>query len=259
MSLKQIIGAIIPFSIGITLLNIVGCNSESVDSQDVRSSGIWAKMEVDGRGDGRSRVVVELNAGGRFGTNVVLSGGEYLEVVAAGVTKRMVEDNDILDIDYQAYIDSTVSETEFNIRFYRNDGENITNSRAFLPTSFEITQPLTNTSYGLEDNVILVWTPEVSNGSIRLFSSISCTSSEGGGITRSESNFIDDTGTYNFDISAANMFENGTTGLNTAQSCGMEFTLQRESFGNVDPAFGEGGSFKATQSREVGGLTINPQ
>lgn len=248
---------IIPILIASTLLGALGCSSESVDSEDVRTSGIWAKIDVDGRSDGRSRVVVELNVGGEFGTNVELSNNEYLEVEAAGVTKRMTEDTDFLDIDYQAYMDTTASETEFKIRFYRTDGENIVGSMGILANSFEITAPLVTSNFGLNETVNLVWTPEVQGGSIRFYSTISCTASDGGSTLSSESVYIDDTGIYDFDISLASLFQNGTTGLNTAQPCEMSFTLERESFGNIDLAFEEGGFFKLTQTREVENITLN--
>ncbi len=239
------------------LIGAAGCSSESVESEDIRTSGIWAKMEADGREDGRTRVVVELNVGGEFGTNVVLSGDEYLDAVAAGVTKRMAEDTDFLDIDYQTYMDTNASATEINIRFYRNDGENIVESRATLPTSFEITSPLSTASYGLNEVVALVWTPEIQDGSIRLFSSVICTNSDGGTTSSSSSETITDSGVFEYDISTSGLFTNGTTGLNTAQPCSMEFTLQREAFGNIDPAFDEGGRFKTTQTRKVDGVTLN--
>ena len=39
----------------------------------------------------------------------------------------------------------------------------------------------------------------------------------------------------------------------------MSFSLEREAFGSVDPAFSEGGTFKATQEREITNLTLNLQ
>lgn len=240
-----------------SLIWAIGCNSESVESEDIRTSGMWVKMEADGQADERTRVVVELNVGGEFGTNVVLSSGEYLEAVAAGVTKRMAEDTDFLDIDYQAYMDTNTSDTEVNIRFYRNSGENIVESRAILPTSFVITSPLSSEDYSLQETVVLAWTPEIQDGSTHFFSTITCINTEGETTSSSSSEYINDNGVYEYDISTSRLFANGTAGLNTAQPCTMAFTLQRKRFGNIDPRFGEGGTFKATQTRKVEGVTLH--
>ncbi len=124
----------LPLLIAISLIFVIGCG-ESTDSENIKTTGIWVKMKADARDDGRTRVVVELNVGGEFGTNVVLSGNEYLEVTALGVTKRMVKDTDLFDVDYQVYMDTNVSDTRFQVAFYRTTGENIVDSLICLPTA----------------------------------------------------------------------------------------------------------------------------
>jgi hypothetical protein len=241
-----------------SLAMVVGCG-ESTDSENINTAGMWVRMKADARADGRTRVVVELNVGGELGTNVVLSNGEYLEVTAAGETKLMVEDNDVLDVDYQAYMDTNESDTRFQIGFYRSNGENIVDSFVDLPTAFEITLPLLTDTYTLEDNVDIYWTPERNNQSIRLYSSVTCKNSDGNNIANGTSIFVDDNGMYSVDISSFEMFNDGTAGLDYSQPCSMSFSLEREAFGSVDPAFSEGGTFKATQEREITNLTLNLQ
>ncbi len=248
---------VIVTGLSLSLLSIIGCNSESVDSEDIKTSGIWAKMEVDAREDQRSRVVVELNVGGEFGTNVELSDGEYLEVEAGGVVKRLDEDTDILDIDYQAYMDIVESDTLFTIRFYRSNGENIVNSTGRLPTAFEITNPPSNTQFELSENVLLTWTPSRNGQSVHLYSGVTCTNTEGNRTTSATSFDIDDDGQYEYDISGNDLFTNGTTGLNTSALCDLNLRLERENAGMIDPAFDSGGEFKATQSRKTIGLSVN--
>ncbi len=241
----------------LSLLFLMGCNSESVDSEDVQTSGIWAKMEVDAREDQRSRVVVELNVGGEFGTNVELSDGEYLEVEAGGVIKRLDEDTDIFDIDYQAYMDIVESDTLFTVSFYRSNGENIVDSTARLPTSFVITSPLANTQFGLSENVLLTWSSRRNGQAIHLYSSVTCTNTEGNRTTSATSFDIDDDGQYEFDISSNNLFANGTNGLNTTALCDLNLKLEREGRGVIDSAFDSGGEFKIYQSRKTIGLSVN--
>ena len=237
-------------------VGIIGCNSESIDSEDVRTSGIWAMMKVEARDDGRSRVVVELNAGGELGTNVELTDSEYLEVEAAGIVKQMNKDDDLFDIDYQVYMDTVESDTLFRVSFYRSSGENIVNSTVRLPASFSITSPLDEAQFGLDENVSLVWTPERSDQNIQLDSFISCTTSDGNTTSTSQSISIADTGNYNYDISSNAEFGNGTVGLDVNAGCELTLTLVRQSSGAIDPAFDEGGSFKAYQTRKVSNLDI---
>ncbi len=242
---------------GLSLVLMTGCNSESVESEDIQTSGIWAKMEVNAREDQRSRVVVELNVGGEFGTNVELSDGEYLEVEAGGVVKRLDEDTDILDIDYQAYMDVVESDTLFTIRFYRSNGENIVNSTGRLPTTFDITNPQDNTQFGLSESVLLTWAPSRDGQSIHLYSGVTCTNTEGNRTTSATSFDIDDDGQYEYDISGNDLFTNGTAGLNTSALCDLNLRLERESSGVIDPAFDSGGEFKTTQTRKTIGLSVN--
>jgi hypothetical protein len=249
---------VLPAIIAISFVAMTGCG-ENTDSENINTAGMWVKMKADAREDGRTRVNVELNVGGEFGTNVVLSSDEYLEVTAAGVTKRMVEDTDVLDVDYEVYMDTNVSDTNFQISFYRSSGENIVDSYVNLPTAFEITAPLETATFTLEDNVELYWTPERSNESIRLYSSVTCKNSDGNSIANSTSIYVDDSGMYSVDISLFDMFNNGTAGLDYSQPCEMSFSLEREAFGNIDAAFSEGGTFKATQEREVENLRLNLQ
>ena len=180
-------------------------------------------------------------------------------MTAAGETKRLAEDTDVLDVDYQAYMDTNESDTRFQISFYRNNGENIVDSFVDLPAAFEITLPLATDTYTLEDNVDIYWTPERNNQSIRLYSSVTCKNSDGNNIANGTSIFVDDNGMYSVDISSFEMFNDGTAGLDYSQPCSMSFSLEREAFGSVDPAFSEGGTFKATQEREITNLTLNLQ
>lgn len=243
----------------LSLFLMIGCNSESVESEDIQTSGIWAKMDVDAREDQRSRVVVELNVGGEYGTNVELSDGEYLEVEAGGVVKRLDEDTDILDIDYQAYMNTVESDTLFTIRFYRSNGENIVNSSARLPDSFDIITPQDNAQFELSENLLLTWTPNRDGQSVHLHSSVTCTNTDGNRTSSATSFDIDDDGQYEYDISSNNLFANGTSGLNTSVLCDLDLRLERRGSGVIDPAFDSGGKFRIIQSRKRHNLTVNLQ
>jgi hypothetical protein len=202
-------------------------------------------------------VVVELNVGGELGTNVELSDGEYLEVEAAGVIKRFDEDDDLFDVDYQAYMNVTASQTLFTISFYRSNGENIVGSSARLPEFFEITLPEDNSQFDWTENVTLSWTPARDGQSISIYSSLSCTSSTGENTTNATSFDIDDDGLYLFDISNNGLLTVGTSGLETSELCDLTLVLQRDGVGVIDPAFDSGGEFSVMQTRKLDSLKVN--
>lgn len=257
MKTKQIAQNMIHASLLTGALLMVGCNSTSTPSDFVQTQGIWAKIDVTAREDGRSRVVVELNVGGEFGTNVVLSPNEYLEVSANGETAHMNKDTDIFDIDYQAYLDVTDSNTEFNIRFYRNNGEAIVDSYGKLPEAFSITSPQVEEEYSYQDTITLNWTPLQQSNSIRLVSLIKCYTLNGGNQASVQQVNIDDDGIYQFVIDDHPMFSDGFSNINRSRACELDFTLRRERGGNVDSEFDKDSYFSISQSRSLKNITIN--
>ena len=241
----------------VVLIALTGCNSESSSSEDIRTQGIWAKMDVDGQPDGRSRVVVELNVGGEFGTNVELTEDEYLEVSANGETVRLSEDNDLFDIDYQTYIDTIESNTEFNIRFYRSNGEAIVNSTGNLPEAFEITAPQSTEVFSRQDILTLAWTPAQSAGSINFIATLSCPTIGGGSTSSANYVTIQDSGEYQYTIANHSIFDGTTPNLDTSAQCDMSLTLRRLGTGTIDSAFDSGSEFSTSQTRRIRNLKLN--
>jgi len=247
-----------PTAIALALSLSIGCSSESTESENVTTQGIWTKMEVRSDQEGSSRVTVELNVGGQFGTNVVLSSNEYLEVSANGQTVRMIEDEDFLDVDYQAYLDTSVSDTEFNVRFYRSNGESIVGSRGNLPASFSLTAPQSGTIYSRDEVADITWSPGLAGETIELRSSLSCTDTQGASFSSLDSIMVNDSGSYSYTISDHSLFDDQTRTIDTTKQCDITFALVREGDGVVDPAFTSGGIFLLQQIRETQGLKVNP-
>lgn len=256
MKANQIIENLVYGGLLTSAILMTGCNSTSTTSEVIQTEGIWAKMEVTANDDGRSRVVVELNVGGEFGTNVELTANEYLEVSANGITARLSEDNDIFDIDYQTYLDTTESDTEFNIRFYRANGEAITNSFARLPEAFSITSPQSSEEFSYQDVVTLNWTPSQVSGSIRLVSIVECYTINGGRHSSAQSLDTNDDGTYQFVIEDHAIFSNGFGNFNRNRNCHLDFELERERGGTVDSQFERDSFFKTSQVRSLKNVQV---
>lgn len=233
-----------------------GC-SENTDSENITTQGIWAKMEVEGRQDGTSRVTVELNVGGELGTNVVLSENEYLEVSAGGQTKRMSEDQDLLDVDYQAYFDTNESEVEFNVRFFRSNGETIDNSTGVLPNNFSITTPQSEMIFSRQQVMDVAWVNEQETQSIEFLTSMSCEDTQGASVTVIDSILVSDIGTYSYTIDDHSIFDRQGVPLDPTKQCDFYLQLKRKSVGSIDPQFSSGGRFNLRQVRTVDGIKVN--
>ena len=94
--------------------------SESVESEDVRTSGIYPEIEVRATGNGSSRVEVRLKVGGsNSNTTLDLTGEDRLEATVDGETKRLDGDGDT----YRATFPVDAEGTEFTITFNRGEAD----------------------------------------------------------------------------------------------------------------------------------------
>src|SRR5215510_5589701 len=74
------------------LLLLSAACKETVDSSDVRTSGVYPEIEVTANGSGDSTVRVELKVGGsNSNTYLELRGDDELEVTVGDTTKSMKE------------------------------------------------------------------------------------------------------------------------------------------------------------------------
>ncbi len=238
--------------VSLILLSALGCNNESVGSDNIKTAGIWASMEARAS-EGGTRVNVELNVGGSNGTNLELSTNEYLQASNAGTTIELSKDFDFLDIDYQGYFSNNDSNALFSVVFVREDGTRVSGSRANLPTYFDITQPENNETFPFNGQVDLTWGPAIEDGRINFESRLSCRTLSGSTTTRSLQNnaAINDDGIYTIVFADSAAFASGTSELNTQIPCNVKLTLSRISSGTVSSEFESGSRFRAIQTRSV--------
>ena len=62
-------------------LTLAACSSETTNSENVDTAGIWAGLELVTSGV-NTGVTAEFNVGGRNGTNLILSSGDRVVVYA---------------------------------------------------------------------------------------------------------------------------------------------------------------------------------
>lgn len=217
-----------------------GC-SESVESTDIRTSGIYPEIDVVANGSGSSRVTVRLKVGGRnSNTYLDLKGGDTLEASVDGDTKTLDETS---DETYSASFPVDAEGTEFTIAFLRDEeDESAPASTVTLPAPFELTvDPREASRAG--DDVELSWDPP-GTGDLAFSMSGDC--------IKSETDSIPDSGSFTISSDAVETFESDKD-----ESCTVEVDLERSRRGSIDPEFTEGGSIVARHVRG-GSFTSTP-
>jgi hypothetical protein len=210
----------------------VAC-TETVDSDEVRTGGVYPEIEVTADGSGDSTVKVNLKVGGVLSnTYLELRGDDTLEVSAGDKTKELRESDDgyttVFPVDGEA--------TEFTIAFLRgDDDESAPASTVELPAPFKLSVKDKEASRK-SDDVSFSWTP-AGDDNISWHIEGDCIQSNDG-VTPD-----DGTGT----IAADNFVEIEQF---KDESCGVTLALTRTTTGRLDSAFEKGGEIVAHQVRK---------
>ncbi len=153
-------------AVAATLLAAAGCR-ETTSSQNIKTRGIVALMEVTATNENSSTVVATLKVGGpASNTYVDLEGGDRLFASADGEEKEMVAEN---AGRYEADFDTGAEDTEFAIRFEREWDVSADNSSGRLPTPFDITTDFGSTPLSRgSDALVVQWAPADSGDDMQL-------------------------------------------------------------------------------------------
>jgi hypothetical protein len=235
-------------SLSLALL-LFGC--ERVESTDVRTSGIYADLDVVARGDGDSTVSASLRVGGPRSNT-------YLELVEGdALTAHQGEDETEMDehsfplgpVTYDARFEVDDENTPFRIEFAREAHDEVEencrgggapNSFATLPAPFALDGPGADQTFSRADaDIEITWSPNGFRDAMTWTVSGSCIHTESGDISG-------DPGRVSIERGRLRALDN-----RQAETCSMTVELVRTRAGAVDPAYGEGGSFSARQVRAI--------
>lgn len=207
--------------------------SESVESEDIRTTGIYPEIEVTANGDGSSLVRVRLKVGGSdSNTFLNLTGDDTLEATADGTTRTLDE---TADETYTARFQVDAEGTEFTVAFLRGEAdENAPESTVALPAPFEIT-PLATEASRATDDVAVEWEP-AGPGDMDWEIEGDCIISDDGSVP--------DDGTHTIAAGTIDTFES-----DMEETCTVEVGLSRSQSGTIDGAFTEGGRIVARHVR----------
>jgi hypothetical protein len=205
--------------------------TESVESTDIKTTGIYPEIEVVATGNGRSKVTVKLKVGGDdSNTFLDLTGGDTLEATADGETKTLDQSGN----SYSATFDVDAEGTEFTIAFLREDDESAPESTVVMPAPFDLTLGASEASRA-DDALEYTWEPS-GEGDMDWHLNGDCVQLDSGSTPDDGAN----------ELSAG---EIETFDSDKDKSCTVELELTRAQGGDIDSAFTEGGSIVAKHVR----------
>lgn len=226
------------WTIALCALLAAGC--ESVDSEDIATSGIFARLDATAEGDGQTTVSAELKVGGSTSnTYLDLSEGDSLSATVGDASSALSRHEGPLGLVwYDADFEGDTEDLAISLAFERATAESAPSSAVTLPAPLALTAPTSGQSFSRSaDLVTIEWSGSGESDELRVSITGDCLS-----FTVSDEDAPD---TGRFEVSAGLLVPDEDTG----ETCLATVTLERYRAGTVDPAYGEGGTFIATQRR----------
>jgi len=212
-----------------------GCGADEVDSDAIRTQGMFADMLALAPGDGTTLVRVQLTVGGENGTNVALVGDDRLEASFAAASETLVRSGRG-SYERQMAADSA---GDVSVQLLRGPDDASASGRAWLPEPF-VAALETDASGGIgrDAGVVISWSPAVPGASLTWTLDGRCLWAESGS-TADDGAFR--LGREHFRV----------RGTRSGDDCEVEVRLDREGPGGVDPQWIPGSRFRAIQRRAV--------
>lgn len=232
------------------ILLLCACTTET-ESNLVKTKGIWAGFELVSDGN-RTRVNAELNAGDANGSNIVLSDSDSLQAVVNNTAIVLTKDTDFLDVDYQAYINATDDNQQFDIKFKRDDGINA-NSSVELPLNFIILTPSNNQTFSINSPLTVQLDGTDPNSTSQVELSSSCTNNNNETLLQSML-FELSTSRLEIDLQSLDMFSSSQ--VDQSKTCSLTVSVKRERLGSISGEFANQSYIKAQQSRAIKNMTL---
>lgn len=232
------------------ILLLCACASET-ESNLIKTKGIWAGFELVSDGN-RTRVNAELNAGDANGSNIVLSDSDSLQAVVNNTAIVLTKDTGFLDVDYQAYINATDDNQQFDIKFKRDDGINA-NSGVELPLNFIILTPSNNQTFSINSLLTVQLDGTDPNSTSQVELSSSCTNNNNETLLQSML-FALGTSRLEIDLQSLDMFSSSQ--VDQSKTCSLTVSVKRERVGSISGEFANQSYIKAQQSRAIKNMTL---
>jgi hypothetical protein len=217
---------------------VAGCSQ--VDSDAVRTSGMYADLSIEADGSGGTLTRASLRVGGSSSNTFInLSGGDALVTRVGAASYPMVRQEALGTVWYQAVPPVDSANTAFRISLLRDNDISAPNSDVTLPAPFTITSPAPGSEFSRNSAVTITWSGAGAADPLTWQVTGDCIDSRYG-------NQAADIGTLT--IPAGGITPRTNQG---AASCTATIRFYRTRAGVVDPAYGEGGELYARQTRFI--------
>lgn len=244
----------IVFRISILCLLMIAAGCTKVDSEDIRTAGITADIEVTAD-DYATTVNTRLRAGNGIGAGrIVLSEGDQLTATLNGDSVNLGRSGTNI---YTGVFDSSESGVELKVALIRDDGVDALNSSVLLPARFEIDSPDQSETYMTGDSITAVWSPSDPEKLITITYTFNCKpeGEESSPLDDVRVYSVADTGTHTTTVTHI-LNARGPQPILNGLPCPVKLEIYRTNDGELDGAF-EGGGIDANRSKTVN-ITIVP-
>ncbi len=216
---------------------VVGLACESVKSEDLKTSGLYAQLEADAPGDGKLNVKATLTLGQGSLTYLALTPTDVLTATVGETARAMSRKAAFGTTWYEAGFDGDAAGTPVRVSLARSADTSAPESVVTLPAPFEFSSPPANAPFARSAGVTVTWDGSGGADPLQLTARGAC-------IQPVELDLAGDTGTQTLMPFVA-------SSSNETNTCSVSLTLVRRRVGTVDPAYGKGGVFRATVSRAL--------
>ncbi|HEY5959398.1 MAG TPA: hypothetical protein VIV60_22725 [Polyangiaceae bacterium] len=235
--------------LAILAFGFMACNDEKVESEDIRTSGIYAAFHVLATGNDKTTATSELRVGGDSGTIIILTGEDKLVCTAtvpelAPTTKTLSKDGN----EYKATFSGDAASTQFLFAFNRSDeDETAPDSHVVLPDPFTISGVAPTDEISRAASLSVTWDPSETKDATTWSLDGDClfksdgTVPDDGALTLSGSDFN----------STPSADDAAKAGDSAKANCTATLCIEKKRHGTLDPAFAreEGGVIDAIQRR----------
>lgn len=236
----------------VLILLVTACGSS--DSDNVKTDGIFADIDIYAPGDGKTyvEVVLKVGSGGVFATELELEGGDQLtaktDVVGSETPKVLQESQDGLGgFTYKTDYTFDDEDITYTVAFSRAADNDAPNSFVTMPEALEYTLPAEASTFQVTDTINVTWQPSGFSSDVYIDFDVECPKSGGGTVVFVFTPVkIPDSGAYS---KSAGSLIYDTSGLDLSGQCAIEITLYRSNKGTIDSNYGEGGNIVARQVR----------
>ena len=217
---------------------LVAC--ESVDSESVLTSGVFAEYTAVSDGtDARAQAVLRVG-GASSNTFLNLEGGDELSVSAGEESSDLSEQNLGDYFYYTADLSSIAPGTEYDFSFIRTVDDGAPSSTCSMPDAFELSGPEADAGVSRSADALTVsWTESGKADAMELRVKGDCIFDYVESISGDPGTFVVEAGKLQ------------TPDEQVDQSCDATVELYRKRAGSLDAGFGEGGFIYAAQVRSV--------